>query len=173
MIDTRNYYFFSFNNAGIRISDVVEMKVKNLIGERLHYEMGKTGHFKSIRLNTESLTIIKQYVSKKSKPDDYLFPILENGIEYPDAETYRKKVEAKCSMINSDLKKLAKAAKLDKRLHFHSSRNSFANAARKKGADLYNISKALGHQSIKVTEMYLASFDEEALDETMDMVLGK
>ncbi|MGZ5491593.1 MAG: tyrosine-type recombinase/integrase [Nitrososphaeraceae archaeon] len=135
--------------------------------------MGKTGHFKSIKLNAESLTIIKQYVNKKSKPDDYLFPILENDIEYPDAETYRKKIEAKCSMINSDLKKLVKIAGLAKRLHFHSSRHSFSNAARKKKAELYNISKALGHQSIKVTEMYIASFDEEALDETMDMVLGK
>jgi len=173
LIDARNYYYFSFNNAGIRISDLILLKVKNLVGDRLHYEMGKTGHFKSILLNIESLGIIKQYVKGKSKPDDYLFPILSNDEEYSDAEMFRKKIEAKCAMINGDLKKLAFAAKLDKRLHFHSSRHSFANAARKKKADLYGISKALGHKSLKVTEMYLASFDEEALDETMQMVLGK
>jgi len=33
-----------------------------------------------------------------------------------------------------------------------------------------NLSKALGHSSIKVTEAYLASFDETAVDETLNNV---
>lgn len=172
-IDARNYYLFSFNNAGIRISDVIELKVKNIIGDRLHYEMGKTGHFKSIKLNAESKAILKQYKKRNSKPDDYLFPILSNHADYSSPEVLRKQIESKAACINGDLKKLAESAKLNKRLHFHSSRHSFANIARKKKADLYSVSKALGHKSLKVTEMYLASFDEEALDETMEMVLGK
>ena len=173
LIDVRNYYFFSFNNAGIRVSDLIQLKVKNIVDGRLHYEMGKTGHFKSILLNTESLSIIKQYVNPQSKPNDYLFPILSKDEEFNDAQALRNKIESKNAVINENLKKLAVAAELEKRLHFHSSRHSFSNVARKKKADLYSISKALGHKSIKVTEMYLASFDEEALDETMEMVLGK
>jgi integrase len=173
LIDVRNYYLFSYNNAGIRISDLIQLKIKNIVGDRLHYEMGKTGHFKSIKLNTESLSIIKQYKKRNSESEDYLFPVLDNDIEFINPEVLRKQLESKSAIINSDLKKLAKAAELDKRLHFHSSRHSFANVARKKKADVYSISKALGHKSIKVTEMYLASFDEEALDETMEMVLGR
>ena len=172
-IDARNYYLLSFNNAGIRISDVIQLKFKNVVGDRLHYEMGKTGHFKSIKLNTESKAIIKQYKKRNSKPDDYIFPLLKNDEDYSDPEYLRKQLESKSACINGDLKKLAKTAKLEKRLHFHSSRHSFSNIARKKKADLYSISKALGHKSLKVTEMYLASFDEESLDETMQMVLGK
>ncbi len=172
-IDARNYYLFSFNNAGIRISDLIQLKFKNIIGERLHYEMGKTGHFKSIKLNTESKAIINLYKKRNSKPDDFIFPLLKNDEDYSDAEYLRKQLESKAACINGDLKKLAESAKLNKRLHFHSSRHSFANIARMKKADLYSISKALGHKSLKVTEMYMASFDEEALDETMKMVLGK
>ena len=172
-IDARNYYLFSFNNAGIRISDLIQLKFKNIIGERLHYEMGKTGHFKSIKLNTESKGIINLYKKRNSKPDDFIFPLLKNDEDYSDAEYLRKQLESKAACINGDLKKLAESAKLNKRLHFHSSRHSFANIARMKKADLYSISKALGHKSLKVTEMYMASFDEEALDETMKMVLGK
>lgn len=172
-IDARNYYLFSFNNAGIRISDLIQLKFKNIIGERLHYEMGKTGHFKSIKLNTESKAIINLYKKRNSKPDDFIFPLLKNDEDYSDAEYLRKQLESKSACINGDLKKLAESAKLNKRLHFHSSRHSFANIARMKKADLYSISKALGHKSLKVTEMYMASFDEEALDETMKMVLGK
>ena len=172
-IDARNYYLFSYNNAGIRISDLIQLKIKNIIGDRLHYGMGKTGHFKSIKINTESKSIIKQYKKRNSKPDDFLFPILDNNNDYSDAVVLRKQIESKAACINGDLKNLAKSAKLNKRLHFHSSRHSFANIARKKHADLYSISKALGHKSLKVTEMYLASFDEESLDSTMKMVLGK
>src|ERR1700757_278691 len=173
LINVRNYYLFSYNNAGIRISDLIHLKIKNIVDDRLHYEMGKTGHFKSIKLNAESKAIIKQYKKRDAKPDDYLFPVLSNEIDYSDILFLRKQVESKASMINGDLKKLAKAAKLNKRLHFHSSRHSFTNIARQKKADLYSISKALGHASLKATEAYLASFDEEALDETMEMVLGK
>ena len=173
LIDVRNYYLFSFNNAGIRISDLILLKNDNIIEGRLHYEMGKTGHFKSIKLNTESLAIIKQYKKRGAKPADYLFPILDNSIDYADAKILRKQVESKAAMINEALKKLATCSKLNKRLHFHSSRHSFSNIARKKKADLYSISKALGHKSLKVTETYLASFDEQSLDETMEMVLGK
>jgi len=173
LIDARNYYLFSFNNAGIRISDLIQLKNINIINGRLHYEMGKTGHFKSIKLNSESKEIIKQYKKRGAKPEDFLFPILDNDVDYSDQQFLRKQLDAKASDINYNLKKLATSSKLNKRLHFHSSRHSFANIARKKKADLYSISKALGHKSLKVTEMYLASFDEQSLDETMEMVLGK
>ena len=173
LIDARNYYLFSFNNAGIRISDLIQLKNINIINGRLHYEMGKTGHFKSIKINSESKEIIKYYKKRGAKPEDYLFPILGNDVDYSDSQFLRKQLDAKASDINYNLKKLATAGKLNKRLHFHSSRHSFANIARKKKADLYSISKALGHKSLKVTEMYLASFDEQSLDETMEMVLGK
>lgn len=172
-IDARNYYLFSFNNAGIRISDLIQLKNKNVVDGRLHYEMGKTGHFKSIKLNGESKAIIKQYKKKGAKPEDYLFPILDSEIDYSSATMLRKRIESKAAMINEALKELASSSKLKKRLHFHSSRHSFANIARTKKADLYSISKALGHKSLKVTEVYLASFDEQSLDETMEMVLGK
>lgn len=174
VINARNYYLFSFNNAGIRISDLMLLKNNNIIDGRLHYEMGKTGHFKSIKLNAESKTIIKYYKKRNAKPEDFLFPILDNDKDYSNALYLRKQLDSKASGINDELKVLASLAKLlNKRLHFHSSRHSFANIARKKKADLYSISKALGHKSLKVTEMYLTSFDEQSLDETMEMVLGK
>jgi integrase/recombinase XerD len=172
-IDARNYFLFSYNNAGIRIGDLIQLKNKNIINGRLHYEMGKTGHFKSIKLNSESKDIIKQYKKRGAKSEDFIFPILDNDIDYSDPKFLRKQLDTKASGINATLKKLAISCKLNKRLHFHSSRHSFANIARKKKADIFSISKALGHKSLKVTEMYLASFDEQSLDETMEMVLGK
>ena len=173
LANVRNYYLFSYYNAGIRISDLIQLKVKDVLDKRLHYEMGKTGHFKSIKLNAESKTILKSYKRSNAKPDDFLFPLLDNNLDYSDPEFLRGQVESKAAMINGELKKLAVAAKVEKRIHFHSSRHSFTDLARKKGADIYNISKALAHQSIPATENYLKDFDEESLDKTMDMIFKK
>ena len=42
LIDVRNYYLFSFNNAGIRISDLILLKNDNIIEGRLHYQKKTT-----------------------------------------------------------------------------------------------------------------------------------
>lgn len=53
---------------------------------------------------------------------------------------------------------------------FHIARHSFANIARQKKANVYDISKALGHTSLKITETYLSKFDTTSQDETMKQV---
>lgn len=52
----------------------------------------------------------------------------------------------------------------------HTARHSFANIARQKNANVYDISNALGHSDIKVTEAYLSQFDYQSQDKTMAMV---
>lgn len=53
---------------------------------------------------------------------------------------------------------------------FHCGRHSFANIARQKKANVYDISKALGHSSLKITESYLSKFDTTSQDATMKQV---
>ena len=58
-------------------------------------------------------------------------------------------------------------------LSFHVSRHTFADIARKKigkSFGIYEISKMLGHSSIKVTENYLNSFDQDSVDEAMNSI---
>lgn len=52
----------------------------------------------------------------------------------------------------------------------HIARHSFANIARQKNANVYDISKALGHSNLKITETYLAKFDTTSQDATMKQV---
>jgi site-specific recombinase XerD len=79
---------------------------------------------------------------------------------------------AKNSLLNKYLNKLADMAGITKKLSMHIARHSFANIARQKKANVYDISKALGHSSIKITESYLSSFDTKTQDETMKKVYG-
>lgn len=52
----------------------------------------------------------------------------------------------------------------------HLARHSFANIARQKNANVYDISKALGHSNLKITETYLSKFDTASQDATMKKV---
>lgn len=53
---------------------------------------------------------------------------------------------------------------------FHCSRHSFANIAREKEANVYDISNVLGHSNIDITKGYLAKFDTRSEDETIDKI---
>ncbi|MBK7638425.1 MAG: tyrosine-type recombinase/integrase [Saprospiraceae bacterium] len=55
-----------------------------------------------------------------------------------------------------------------KKLTSHIARHSFADIARKKGISVYDISKALGHSSIAITEKYLASLDDGAVTDVFN-----
>ena len=59
--------------------------------------------------------------------------------------------------VNEALKKWAKAAGIDpKRIHFHSARHTFATNVLENSpdADLWTVSKLLGHKSISATQIY-------------------
>jgi site-specific recombinase XerD len=53
------------------------------------------------------------------------------------------------------LKRLAARAGIDKRVHPHGMRHTYADELRRSGVDVVTISKLLGHSSIAVTSRYL------------------
>ena len=48
-----------------------------------------------------------------------------------------------------------------KEITFHASRHTFATLALTYGADIYTVSKLLGHHSIKTTQIYAEVVDEK------------
>ncbi|MEP7218966.1 MAG: site-specific integrase, partial [Bacteroidota bacterium] len=59
------------------------------------------------------------------------------------------------------LTKWAQVAGVTKPISFHVSRHTFATLALTFGADLYTVSKLLGHASVKTTEIYGQIVDEK------------
>jgi site-specific recombinase XerD len=57
--------------------------------------------------------------------------------------------------VRNLLKRLADQAGIDKRVHPHGFRHTFAVELRRAGTDIASISKLLGHSSIAVTNRYL------------------
>jgi transposase len=184
---TRNCFLLAFYCAGMRAGDLIQLRGTNIVydgGWRISYRMDKTDTIKEILLLPESLEIITRYVDLEKRTTDYVFPLLDNGTNYAKAITWEDKerlphevkkhllqqVNSKNSLLNKYLGKLAEMAGITKKVSMHIARHSFANIARQKNANVYDISKALGHSSLKITESYLSKFDTQSQDETMKQV---
>lgn len=161
----RNAFLFSFYNAGIRISDILLLKWENIQDGRLVYTMYKTNKELSLKLKDKPLAILEKY---KGSEESYIFPFLSDRFDYSDPEFLHKQIGVKTTIFNKYLKYIASRAGISKKVTTHTARHSFANIARQKTDNLYNLSKTLGHSSLKVTEAYLASFDDAAVDDTLD-----
>lgn len=182
----RNYFLFSFYCAGIRAGDLILLKWNNITKEeRLDYTIGKTSCSRSIKLLPKAKKILNYYKHEGQKPNEYIFPLLNNTESFSIANNNEERdslpadiqkqmyntVNAKNSYINKYLNEIAQLAEIKKHISFHISRHSFADIARKKNANVYDISKLLGHSSIKITEAYLKNFDSESMDKTMEGIM--
>ena len=162
---TRNYFMFSFWNAGIRFTDLAFLKWNNIVDGRLIYRMGKTDQYKNIRLLDEAHQILEHY-RNGSGQDDFIFPILKG---YSMTETgLKKKASSANVIINRNLKKIQRLAGIQTNISFHIARHSFARWADNTGTlDRRAIKDALAHKKMATTETYLDSFNEYRLDEGM------
>ena len=66
--------------------------------------------------------------------------------------------------LNDFIKAWAKEAGLSKHVTFHTSRHTFATMLLTLGADLYTVSKLLGHANVKTTQIYGKIVDQEKDD---------
>ena len=168
----RNYFMFSFLMAGIRWGDLCRLKWENIDNDRLTYRMKKTSTPRSIKLFPQTQKILDYYRSPEKKEGDYIFPILNDETDYTDPFLLYNCISKNNALINKYLKVIAKKAEIKTNISFHIARHSFSEVCRLKNISIYDISKALGHSSIKITETYLQGFDVESVDAAMTKVFN-
>jgi integrase/recombinase XerD len=167
MNNHRNIYVFATYAGGLRISDILQLRWHQFDGERILMTTQKTKNVVSVKLPSKALDIINSYKSEEVKPTDFIFPFLKNDIDYSDKKVLFDAISSHTAYTNKDLKKIAKLAEIDKAIHFHTSRHTFATRALKKGMRIEYVSKLLGHNSIKTTQVY-AKIVNNDLDNAMD-----
>lgn len=176
--NARNYFLFMFNNMGINFIDLVKLKKSqlfetsydedgHLISGRVSYNRSKTSSAFSIKLTSESIEILGQYNIGSKKPSDFVFP---NGFE--DSEQGRKRYKQQRKRLNRKLREMAELAEIDKSITSYFARHSWATIAKRKNVPITLISEGLGHSEIKTTQIYLDSFDDDALDSANSNIVG-
>lgn len=135
--------------TGLRISDIRNLTWSNIVERNGSYfvtiTMQKTREPLTIKLNKQA----EKWLPEKGSTNEVF------NLPYYN------------SIINENLRRWAKAAGIEKSLCFHMSRHTFATMELTLGADLYVVSKLLGHHDLSVTQRYadiVSRKREEAVD---------
>lgn len=161
LIDSLNYFIFSFFTRGMNFVDIMKLKWSDIKDGRISYTRSKT----KVPFNIEILEPVQKildYYKNKSDKTDYVFPIRNKNEMTPIQIEYRKKKILQ--KTNKDLKEIAKLIGIKEQLTTYVARHSFATILKKKGSSIEKLSELMGHSSVNVTMTYLKEFESETLD---------
>ncbi len=149
----RDMFLMSFFLRGISFIDLAFLKKEDFCRESktISYIRKKTGQRLEISATPHIMKIIDRYRIFCEK-SEFLLPILP-----PNAT--RKHYACAIRKQNTSLKILCKLTETNIPLTTYVSRHTWASIARAKGIPVAVISRGLGHESEKTTQIYLDSFD--------------
>lgn len=158
-------FSFSYYCGGISFVDIANLTSLNIIDGRIIYSRQKTHGAINLKLLDKAANII-EYYAEQEKNSGYLFPIFDKNV-HKTPKQKKERVHNMCRNINISLKEIAAELGIKDTVTTYVARHSFATSLKKSGINTGIISQALGHQSIKTTEIYLSEFDNEQVDEAM------
>ena len=167
---SRDVFLFAFYLAGMRFSDVCRIRWSGVKSGRISYVMAKTSRPASLPLRPEAAAILERYRSDAARDSDYVFPLLRAGIDDRDEFIVRRRIGSMNAVVNKYLKQVAEMASIEENISTHVSRHSFADYARRMKISLFDIMQLLGHSSLRITQQYLASFDQESKDAAFEQI---
>ena len=167
---TRNVWLFSFNFAGMRVTDVLWIKWSDIYDDILHYRMNKNSKLLSLKIPDKVLKILDYYRDDKRYATDFVFPELKKA-NLDDAKDIYNKRKTATKKFNDNLKSIAKKAKIDKKVTMHIARHTFGNIA---GDSIHPLmlQKLYRHSDLKTTLNYQANFIHKEADDALDSVVN-
>jgi integrase/recombinase XerD len=148
-------------SCGLRVSEVNALRISNLYEqEEFIRVIGKGDKERLVPIGRSALDMIRQY-------RDYVrvHQLPQKGQE--DILFLNRRGNALSRvMIFYIIKKACRDAKIEKNIHPHTLRHSFATHLVEGGADLRAVQQMLGHESISTTEIY-THLDRDFLRDTL------
>jgi len=148
--------FMALSTASMaRAQDLLRLRVRDLrglkAGEVMNYHNHKSGKTQSIVVDDAILLSFRHWVAQRELQDhDFLFTGRFDG------------QAAHVSTLSNRLKHYAGREGVDPaRIGTHSMRKTSAWLRRQRGADIFTISKSLGHSHVAVTQVYLGHAESE------------
>jgi len=165
----RDLFLFCFYTQGMSFSDMANLKKENIKGGFIRYKRKKTGQTITIRLEDCIKEIINRYFDSNS---DYIFPILRK-YENCSEQVKWEKTKFALAIYNKKLKELANFAGIDEHLTSYVARHSWASLASQEGIPIATISRGMGHESERTTQIYISQLDSSDVGEANRKILSR
>ncbi len=166
----KDMFLFSVFGGGLRFGDVMELQWVNFKedDQRITKVIRKTHRQHSFKLGSAALEIIMKYKKADSKPEDFIFPLLDDVEIYFKNPDYRQaETDRLNTLCNYHLHNIGLELKFPFHFSFHLSRHTFATRALNNGMRIEHVSKLLDHSGIGITQIYAKIINEE-LDKAVD-----
>lgn len=151
----RNYMLFVVGiNSGLRISDILQLKVSDTQKPYFHVVEKKTKKARRIEMTPQLKRELKQYIEDKEN-HEYLFKSRE-GVNKPISRSAAYKV----------LNKAALAVGLEENIGTHTLRKTFGYHFYKQTKDVALLQEVLNHSSPKITLRYIG-INQDQMDKAM------
>lgn len=163
----RDIFMFSFYMRGMPFVDIAYLRKADLKNGLLTYCRKKTNQCLTVACEEAQQTIINRYVHQ-TRSTPYLLPIIINddGTEY--IQYQRAQVN-----VNRALKKIGRMVGLQIPLTTYVARHTWASIARDMNLNMGLISEAMGHQSLKTTQVYLNNIDTSKVNEANKRIIER
>ena len=137
-------------SCGMRVSELVDLKIKNLdFNERIGYIKQSKG--KKDRIFNIPLTLLEELKEQTEKQKQNNQEFLFTG----------PKGKLSSRNIQKIVKKAAQKANIEKEVHCHTLRHSFATHLLENNVDIRKIQELLGHADLSTTQIYTHISKEE------------
>ena len=146
----RNYLLWILGtNTGLRVSDILKLKVKDVKETFISVVEQKTGKKRTIKINKKLKDVIKEYI--KDMNDNQVLFTCRVGVN-------RAISVRRCQQI---IKGVAELVGIDENVNPHSMRKTFAyNLYKVTGNNIGLVMEALNHSKEAITLRYLCLIDE-------------
>ena len=162
------YFLLMFLLRGMPFIDLAHLRKRDMQDGRITYSRHKTDKPITVRIPREALVLIAKYADRHSA-SPYLFPILDARIR-DSWQSYRNYQDA-LRHFNRKLGQVMSRLLPGVRVSSYTARHTFATMMLTLGADLYTVSKLLGHTSVKMTQVY-AKIVNKKKDDAVNLTNG-
>lgn len=158
----RDYWLFLYLCNGINVADFVRLRYRDIVNGEICFLRQKTEYTTHTRKEIRVIVVDRMRAiidrwGNPPSPDNFVFPVLD-GTE--DAMRQKLKTQYLTRAINKRMAAIGEALGIG-RISTYTARHSYATVLKRAGANIAYISESLGHQDLRTTENYLASFERE------------
>jgi integrase len=163
----KDYFLMSFYLMGVSFVDLAFLTHENIVDSRIEYTRRKTGQLHSIKITEPLETLLGRYLIKNAGSGT-LLGVVKGRTE----EARYTQARDELRRYNRSLKQLGEMVGLSAPITSYTARHSYATIAKSKNVPVAVISEALGHETIEMTQTYLAEFETDVLDRYNEVIIA-
>ena len=160
----RDLFLFSFYTRGMSFVDIAFLEKGSIKDGQLIYKRKKTGKELRVAWRPCMQEIADRHPSLDGK---HLLGIVNQNV----VTDVRKQYHYRQCRVNKALQKFARRIGMPMKVTMYCARHSWATIAKEKNIPISVISDSMGHNSEKITRIYLKSINDDVIDRYNDMLI--